>query len=121
MHFLFDLIISGYFRLVMMVYDLIANTKINYLTAPEFIISDIRKFKLNRWFHLLPSSILCIVFTLKILPLISSEIEHKLEMNSPWISLYILGNLFMISIMNGWIIEKYLEKTDRQYRALKSN
>ena len=121
MHFLYEITIEVYFRLIMKFYNMLTNTRMNYLNAPAFVLSEMKKFRLNRWFHLLPTFVSSIVFTTKILPLLSDTLNQELAINSSRIGLYAVGSFLLISVLNGWLIEIYLERTSTTYRVAKAS
>jgi len=112
-------IIQYYFLFIMKLYNFITGTKINYLTAPEDIINYGLRYRLQTFCHLIPSFILSIILTVRILPLVSVKIEKQLQSNSGIMWLYAISSLLLVSFLLGYLIEKYLELTNSNYKILK--
>ena len=113
--------IDLYFRFIMKVYNILTNTKVNYLNAPDYIVSDKLKYRFMMFFHLLPTFVLSIILTVKILPLFSDEIHQKLDRNSTDMLIYEIINWILISTLLGFLIENFLELTNLNYKELKEN
>lgn len=113
------LFLDFYFRLIMKIYNILSRTKVNYLIAPEYIIRDKLKLRLLMFFHTMPTFVFCIVLTVRILPLFSEKVKQLLQSDSPKMWIYAIINWILVSYILGYLIEKYLELTKPNYKALK--
>jgi hypothetical protein len=113
------LFLDFYFRLVMKIYNLISRTKYNYLNAPEYIVRDKLKIRLLMFFHTIPTFVLSIILTVRILPLYSEDINKLLQNDSPKMLMYAIINWIIVSFTLGYLIEKFLELTKPNYKVLK--
>lgn len=103
----------------MKIYNILSRTKVNYLNAPEYIIKDKLKLRLLILFHAIPTFMLCIILTVRILPLYSEEVNQLLESNSTKMWIYAIVNWILVSFTLGYLIEKTLELTNPNYKQLK--
>jgi hypothetical protein len=99
----------------------IRNENHNYLTVPEEIISWVQLDRIMKIGHLLPSIVLTVVISLKILPLLSTWYAEQLEQNAKIIPLTILLILLPMLVLNGIIIESALNSTNKEYHNFKRN
>lgn len=114
------LFIEVYFRLVMRIYNRVSNNRINYLKAPDYIVSSKSKHRLMMFFHFFPTIVLSILVTVKILPNFSEEVCQLLKNNSPQLWIYSFINWLIISYTLGYFIEKGMELINPVYKELKS-
>jgi hypothetical protein len=106
---------------IMFLVSRIRNEKHNYLTVPEEILSWVKLDQIMKIGHLLPSIVLTLIISLKLLPLFSVGYAEQLEQNTGMIPLTIILILFPLLIINGFIIESALLSTNKRYKDFKNN
>lgn len=106
---------------IMFLVSKIRNEKINYLTAPDEILSWVQLDRIMKIGHLLPSIVLTLIVSLKILPLMSVWYAEQMEQNATTIPVAILLIFLPMLVLNGIIIESALTSSNKEYKNYKNN
>ncbi len=108
-------------KLLMRIGMLFTKEKMNYLMAPESIISNMKAERICRIFHVFPSLIFSIILGVKTLPGIWPYYAAELETNGIIIPAAIFLIFIPVTILNGIIIEKALSRLNAKYSAFKNS
>jgi hypothetical protein len=95
--------------------------KTNYILTPESIISYTRKRNTILLRHLLPSLVISALLVVRVFPLFSNTYASHLDRNSAAISISFILTFFLIAIIVGNIVEKYLIYRHKDYMEYKEN
>ena len=106
--------------MMMFIVELIKGDHFSYMSAPNEALSWTTADGIMKTGHALPSVALAGLFSLWLMPRISTEYAQKLEMNEPIVPITIFISLIPILILNGFIIEWYLEKYHKGYKEAKA-
>ena len=106
---------------IMFLVSKLRKEKINYLTVPEEIISWVQLDRIIKIGQLLPSIVLTLVISLKVLPLLSEWYAEQLEQNATTIPVTILLIFLPMLVLNGIIIESTLNSSNKDYKNYKNN
>jgi hypothetical protein len=104
----------------MKVYKFISRSRIIYTEAPEEVISPLRLYYFIRIYHFIPTVIVAIIITVKILPKYFSTIDDYVQSYSSMVRPFAIGSFITIGLINGFVIEKLLALTNSKYRLLKA-
>ncbi|MEM6348802.1 MAG: hypothetical protein AAF927_33265 [Bacteroidota bacterium] len=91
----------------------------HYLSAPEELLPRIKRRQTMLGGHTLPSVVASLFICLGLIPNLSESYALKLEQNDLIIPITIGICLIPVLILNGFIIEAYLEKYKKHYKTLK--
>ncbi|MBL0342259.1 MAG: hypothetical protein IPP71_15930 [Bacteroidetes bacterium] len=92
----------------------------HYLNAPDEILNWRVSHYIYVFGHLLPTIVVTVILSLKLLPLISREYSEELENNGVIIPITVIAFLIPIVLLNGIIIEKCLMMRSPKYREFVS-
>ena len=120
MHF-FITILEYYLKIIMYLEMKISNQKTNYLIVSDEIISWTRVDMIFKFGHFLPSFLLTFILVIRILPEISIFYQSNLNNNTIEIPITMFVCFIPISLINGFIIEKILTKTNSDYFEYKES
>lgn len=98
----------------------IRNDKFHYLAVPEDILSWVKKDRIMKLGHIVPTLIVMVLIVVKILPLLSESYAEELTNNSVLITMTGIAILIPLLIVNGMLIETVLEKSNSQYKDFKN-
>lgn len=112
---------SWFIRLIMVFLTKITGERVHYLDCPEEILSWRKVDQILFLGHFLPSAILTVLAVVKILPEISATYAEELEQNSNAITISAISIFILVLLINGYLIEKTLEKFDKKYFNHKKN
>ena len=94
--------------------------KTNYTIVPEEIISYYNVERICKIFHVLPSLVFSVIFSVKFLPDEWPYYASKLEENEIIVPIVIFIIFIPIAIINGLIIEKVITKLNPRYLEYKN-
>lgn len=97
----------------------ISKSQVNYIYAPEEIISDTKKHYIIRLGHFIPSVILTIILVVKILPDYLEILREYLDRNAAGIWAFVIPTYILTVLLLGFIIERILEMTNHNYKSYK--
>lgn len=93
----------------------------HYLSVPDEILSWIKSDRIMKIGHVIPSLVITILIAVKLLPLFSNWYAEQLANNGSIIPATVFCFLIPILILNGMVLESYLEMTNPGYREFKKN
>ena len=91
-----------------------------YVAAPNEVLKWTTADGIMKIGHALPSVFLSGYIALSLMPKISTDYAARLEMNEPVVPTTWIMALIPILILNGFIIEWYLEKYHKGYKEAKA-
>lgn len=118
---MFDLFLGAVLGLTMLIVQKIRRDPFNYLSAPEDLLSDIRRGYIAKLAHGIPSLIIPILIAIKIIPLMSDDYAEQLSKNSIIITITIILLFIPVLIVIGFLIEIILEVINSDYRKAKKS
>ena len=92
---------------------------VNYISAPEVIVSDSKKHFVMRFGHFIPSVVLTLVLVVKVLPDYIDSLRVILENNSFEIWGFVIPTFIISALLFGILIENIFVFTNVEYRKLK--
>lgn len=98
----------------------ILGNKKHYLNAPDEVLNWRVVHYIHVLGHLIPTLILTVVISLKLLPLISTTYSKILEENGAIIPIVVFICFIPTAIINGIVIEKWLMFLKPNYKAFVS-
>jgi hypothetical protein len=120
MHIFFEAVYF-FIKLLMRIGMLFTKEKVNYLMAPESIISYINVERICKIGHVLPSLVFSIILGVKTLPEVWPYYSAELDKNGIIIPITIFLLFIPIAILNGLIIEKVLSIVNPKYSDFKNS
>jgi len=92
----------------------------HYLSAPNEVLSRYKVDRIMKIGHGLPSIVAACYIGLSVVPYFSETYAEKLERNEFIVPITIVGFLLPLFLLNGFLIEIYLEKSELKYREAKN-
>lgn len=112
-------ILRAFMKAIMYLVRIIRRDKFHYLTVSDEVISWIKVHRIMNFGHFIPSLIVSLLISVKLLPMFSVSYAQQLEENSPVIFNASLVLFLIMLIINGFLIETILEVTNPNYKKEK--
>ncbi|MFN8309908.1 MAG: hypothetical protein U0T73_08090 [Chitinophagales bacterium] len=111
-----------FLKLIMKIEMALSNNKTNYLMATPEVFTKMQTDRILMTWHVFPSLVVSLLFSIKVLPEIWNTFAVELESNN---TLFLVPAILLafvpLSLINGFLIESYLTRFKPAYREFKES